>query len=1360
MSAFHVTNYLKIVVNKLLDDWGKERVQKIKAELTQIINAESAARGEVIFQGRKKTSIPANEVDEYGFVFHRALDRSWMSSTLPDASCHSISVQEKSVNSRFWIPQTGDRVIYNRMMHGKFINGHLDILKNNQRTLPSILPPSNKKIEKLAKGRKKGSNDGETGVDAELYQYWLGTIVWIRAVFPNSEASQTSKDLSGLYAIGIKFHYKWLAKSVHVVYWKPCSNALDMDDNLQDGPGLCAHCGLSLDQSFLSPAWIGAIDRILPPYPISLAHSASPPRLSTDKIKTIGFCLNELKNRVINGTAVDAFDPHHELLEIFGEKSTDIPQRFKYIFEERNCEKVQDIGQETSASVMKRLSTSGFIAPWTFVHDEVRPKVSTRGNKTGIEKDVGTSVPFHYAIIANPWLSLDFINERLRGEFYRTTVAIVNDLREALMNVVLYTIKERIRSKRLTETSEKIVLKAIIETFGVDIDTYMSESSNEAKIAKCNVADKNGNEINAHDAENANQSSAINAAKPKKTSKISGLNHQERAVVSDIIKIFKLYSTAIVICTETSIAETACGLGQLSASHTDGAPNADQGVAKQNLKWMLSSLGPDKQKFRKPLAPSGEFPNVNVFVKIAEKGISMVDEETSSPCESLLPSLILEPSDYERKPALVSVLCPSLHEFTVKVSIKFQDKQLERVIEPDEYRSSPSLQNFLKPVNNRKALRPIKINVVSDCFTAGDILPTCTNNVVEIIRENNGDVEETKVLRTASVIDDMVDCNENDADRESHADDLEEVDMSKPITFVPADYNNNTSLVRALFCRSKRRQPCLRCVLSKKGLFTCRVKFAHSNIDPLWIDYFRCNGGVDGILAILDPDYQPQTEMFQSTDSQDEDAESTLDQSEHFENKGDDDNLKSAIESANEVRLKAIKAQELASVLLMAARKDMERPISLSPEFMHGSFTVDPDDGHFEICPKCGRGGDVICCDTCEMVSHPKCAGMDEIPEGDWHCEACIEKTNNAVDETEIASALDDVEEAAEKLELMVEDLKSARKQAPIEIGTKLFRKFHGKTYLGWVIQLPSETMDYYRVQYEDGDDEDFTMDEMRPFIAAYNKKKSTDDAELPTKNGRPTKYTKESTVDTSKNDQTAKRRGRPRKNRDQSPVEKAPARKRGRSRKAVQDRESDMPVKKRRRGHTPKNGSPSESIRQVPRKRGRPRKNTNSEVTQIAEAASKPMSVRKRGRPRKDATNGVATKVEAQSDATPARKLGRPRKSSAEPEKKRGRGRPRKNHKKVESPNAGTSYQYPDELPNPGHVDKDRTYYCAKENDTTVKIASLIGCDSWLDVAYIPENLERFPALQNKKVKLRQGTLVRIAEAGFVVKKVSKLLE
>jgi hypothetical protein len=1438
LSAFHVTHYLKIVVDKVAENWHRERDQKRKAEITQIMNAESAARGEVLLKGKKKTSIPANEVDEYGSVFDRALDRAWMNTVLPDDTWNSRSTGgSESSSSGLWLPQCGDRVIYNRMQHGKFINGHFDILKNIQRSLPSILPPTNKKKKKMAQDRKKDSNEDDRQTDSELYQYWLGTIVWVRAVFPNPEAGQASVDLSPLYAIGIKFHYKWLAKRVQVVYWKPCSSTSVSGTSVESAPNdrasICKCCGLSLHQSFLSPSWIGPIDRILPPYPLSLAHVNLPSGISTDKIEKIKLCGRELKNRVINNTALDAFVPHENLLDCVIDGAPNIPQRFRYIFEDTECAEERNGEKEVSAfpsvSSNKQLSKVAFIAPWAFDLDEAKERnVSTRGNKPVIEKDGVVTMHFHETIIANPGLSLEFIHERLKCGFYRSTAAIVNDLREASIGATLYTVKERIQSKRLGKASEQTVLKAVVEACGVDINAFLSEDNTKTKSTKGKI-DKNistVNDSNHNDVEKMDQSNISESSKPRVTVKLNNLNHQERAVINDIRAIYRLYATAIVTCIETPIAEMALSLERQNPLQSDGAPNKDQELARQNLNWMLSSLGPDKMKFRKSLASSDESPTVNVFVKVKthedvheDPNISSSDvpedPDISSSSDATIPqSIILTPSDYENNPTLLKFLCPSANgsfRVRVQVSIKMQDasndvdtiKKAEIVFNPDEYKKSRVLYKFLPPFKRGKALLPIKVSIVSKCF---DLIPNEQNSfnadighplkianssvAVEDCKEDNSGTSAENILDIQSdTIDDGNDkegnmtraeigndgitetTNKDNVRDESSipveagmntdhsavdSDDLDDSDITKPLTFVPADYYNNASLVRALFCRSKRKQVCARCVLSKKGLFTCRVRSAHSNLDPSWIDYYRSKVGVDGILALLDQDYQPQIEPYQSQDSPGEDIESTVDQSETLENKDDEDNLRSAINSATEVQAKANKAQELSRVLLLRAKKEMELPILLSSEFMHSSFIVDPDDGHFEICPKCGLGGDVICCESCPMVSHPKCAGMDEIPDEDWHCDACTAKekeagnTMNSLDgsngETFAAAAedSDDNEKVAEKLASVLDALKSSRqKQLPIELGTKLFRDFDGKSYLGWVIELPSEHSEYYKVQYEDDDEEDFTNEEIQLCIAAYIKmQKSGDDVEAPRIIGRPRKYPVEVSAESNG---TTKQRGRPRKNRDISPVEEDRPRKRGRPPK-VKDDNPEIPLKSRGRGRPPKIRESSHLEVEIPRQRGR-----TMQMKRVDQAP------RKRGRPRKNVKqNSSEDEAEEPPDHIAPRKRGRPRKS-VEAETKKSRGRSRKQNNKTPTPQADISDE---NVPNPGHIDKNMTYYCTKENDTAVKIASIIGCDSWLDVAYIPENLERFPALQDKKIKFRKGTLVRIAEASFAIKKAVQLVE
>ncbi len=40
-------------------------------------------------------------------------------------------------------------------------------------------------------------------------------------------------------------------------------------------------------------------------------------------------------------------------------------------------------------------------------------------------------------------------------------------------------------------------------------------------------------------------------------------------------------------------------------------------------------------------------------------------------------------------------------------------------------------------------------------------------------------------------------------------------------------------------------------------------------------------------------------------------------------------------------------------------------------------------------CFECHDEGDVICCDSCPRVYHPKCLGLTTLPDGDWTCPEC-----------------------------------------------------------------------------------------------------------------------------------------------------------------------------------------------------------------------------------------------------------------------------------------------------------------------------------------------------------------------------------
>ena len=58
----------------------------------------------------------------------------------------------------------------------------------------------------------------------------------------------------------------------------------------------------------------------------------------------------------------------------------------------------------------------------------------------------------------------------------------------------------------------------------------------------------------------------------------------------------------------------------------------------------------------------------------------------------------------------------------------------------------------------------------------------------------------------------------------------------------------------------------------------------------------------------------------------------------------------------------------------------------------------DEEDQHNSVCYYCKKGGDLLCCDTCNLVFHIKCLKppLKTVPKGTWHCPVCVdEKKNN-----------------------------------------------------------------------------------------------------------------------------------------------------------------------------------------------------------------------------------------------------------------------------------------------------------------------------------------------------------------------------
>merc|ERR1719424_1966576 len=45
---------------------------------------------------------------------------------------------------------------------------------------------------------------------------------------------------------------------------------------------------------------------------------------------------------------------------------------------------------------------------------------------------------------------------------------------------------------------------------------------------------------------------------------------------------------------------------------------------------------------------------------------------------------------------------------------------------------------------------------------------------------------------------------------------------------------------------------------------------------------------------------------------------------------------------------------------------------------------------NFDLCAKCGVGGDLICCDSCPQAFHLSCARLSHVPDGIWRCPTCL----------------------------------------------------------------------------------------------------------------------------------------------------------------------------------------------------------------------------------------------------------------------------------------------------------------------------------------------------------------------------------
>lgn len=121
-------------------------------------------------------------------------------------------------------------------------------------------------------------------------------------------------------------------------------------------------------------------------------------------------------------------------------------------------------------------------------------------------------------------------------------------------------------------------------------------------------------------------------------------------------------------------------------------------------------------------------------------------------------------------------------------------------------------------------------------------------------------------------------------------------------------------------------------------------------------------------------------------------------------------------------------------------KRNSENPLSnfldMDPEKLKELYDVS-----MAYCGKCEEGGDMFCCSGCPGVYHPKCVGLDSVPEDDWYCDWCKSMKTNIQDITN-SSKLKDKKRCMRVLSTLRKNDYASVFEHPVEIpGYNMFIK-------------------------------------------------------------------------------------------------------------------------------------------------------------------------------------------------------------------------------------------------------------------------------------------------------------------------------
>jgi hypothetical protein len=570
-----------------------------------------------------------------------------------------------------WVPQSGDTILYSRALHSDFVKGHHPSLLTRQCALPRFAGEGDSM--KQSSVPDEGTATEKTASSDSVQNRWLvGKVVWVRASFPRAPSKRdtdfenTFEVASPMLAIGIRFNYSWASNKIHTVYWRPCvfgNNATDTDKSVLSTSSQnqtpksqkstdddesrktvacekCAACHLKVDQSFVRPGWVPIDDLVSPgeeedrqasPYlmpdgPLSSENMfAHPNGLSEDAISSIDRCLNTLKRRCLADIPPDYVDPKFSKENLkkgwapAAKAGKKLPT-FERLLEKGNSNGIEGATrgiEKVDMNAVALLADSHYLPPWT---SSLMEGSNMKTNRDGIAQ----SLSLHETLSPNPNLCLELIQQRLRNGYYRDRSGLAHDIEEAYISSVLLILSKPASAKKVKSVSMRRIAK------GLSCQEILSSPK----------------------------------AGDKKGTTISALSEDENMWVEKINRVRKLYGTALVCVTETDCMERMFGTVPKKktaiAKMNETVDEREQTFkeARNRLGFILSSLQRDPCSNRASQASIN--PSIRVKVRFTGQDASPTEiqdgnHSVSNNVVDTTKPILFEHKDYENNDALVKL---------------------------------------------------------------------------------------------------------------------------------------------------------------------------------------------------------------------------------------------------------------------------------------------------------------------------------------------------------------------------------------------------------------------------------------------------------------------------------------------------------------------------------------------------------------------------------------------------------------------------------------------------------------------------------------------------------------------------------